>query len=655
MDDLQELQQKAQALDEQGDPSAALDTYLRLLDLTPPPSAAGLWLRVGGIQQSLGETAAALDSYQRALDGFAAAELDNLALVAVQRLLRADPDRAESYLRFGQICAARGYRRDARHGFLEYAERAASSGDADRAVRALQDYLRRFPDDSAVRRRVAELGGSTEAPSTVQSEPLPLELLSGFDAPSQDAEPASPADTAPGESPAADSEPEVLRLEGFEPTHAEVEWSRDAASAPELPRLVDDLPLEPTMAGVEEAETLLSPPAGPDGESADELPLLDFGEPGPDDSDHAVPALPELQPHQGWEPFSGDDDEDELPELGAGAGLTAPAEAEPLPELAPAPVDPSARLRRRLELDADDLQAHRELVALLDASGATAALAEALEQALAAFERTDLTSEAMDAARRLAVLWPGNVARLRRWAELAARAQDPLAEVAAQLALAHAHEAALDRASASAAYRRALELDPGNAEARTGLAALTPAAAPPPADYVDLGALILSDEPEPDATRFQVDAEQPSGDEQQDFEEILSLFRQKVAESIDPKDAASHYDLGLAFKEMGLLDDAIAQLQRALRGGANPLATLEVLGECFLEKGENALAARVLDRATRLHNAAEADLVGVYYWLGCSQQSLGELAQARGCFERVIAVDIGFRDAAARLQALRAG
>ena len=88
-------------------------------------------------------------------------------------------------------------------------------------------------------------------------------------------------------------------------------------------------------------------------------------------------------------------------------------------------------------------------------------------------------------------------------------------------------------------------------------------------------------------------------------------------------------------------------------GGANPLATLEVLGECFILKGQISLAARVFERATRLDGVGDSDLVGVLYGLARSQEELGQLEEARGTYERVVAVDLAFRDAAGRLQFLQ--
>jgi tetratricopeptide (TPR) repeat protein len=222
--------------------------------------------------------------------------------------------------------------------------------------------------------------------------------------------------------------------------------------------------------------------------------------------------------------------------------------------------------------------------------------------------------------------------------------------IEAYLALAARYEAELDTGRARDALRHVLELDPANEQARAALGSVSPAATPP-RDYIDLGELILAGAPD-EVTRFQVAIGEPTGDEESDFAEILALFRRKVSESLDPKDAASHYDLGLAFKEMGLLDDAIVHLQSALRGGASPLATLEVLGQCFVLKGQLSLAARVFERATRLDGVGDSDLVGVRYGLARCQEDLGQLEEARSNFERVVAVDLSFRDAAARLSAL---
>ena len=59
-----------------------------------------------------------------------------------------------------------------------------------------------------------------------------------------------------------------------------------------------------------------------------------------------------------------------------------------------------------------------------------------------------------------------------------------------------------------------------------------------------------------------VEEQEPSGDEEADFADMLRKFKQGVAENVDPEDYQSHYDLAIAFKEMGLLDEAIAEFPR---------------------------------------------------------------------------------------------
>jgi tetratricopeptide (TPR) repeat protein len=165
--------------------------------------------------------------------------------------------------------------------------------------------------------------------------------------------------------------------------------------------------------------------------------------------------------------------------------------------------------------------------------------------------------------------------------------------------------------------------------------------------FIDLAALLAEDRE--DTTRFRVEEAPPTGDEDHDFAELLSQFKAKLSAHLAPEDAASHYDLGLAFKEMGLVDEAIAEFQIALRNGHMRLKVFEELGQCFLQKGQYTIAEKVLRRALDLRHDDELELLGVYYYLGCAYDELERPEQARDAYERVLAMDINFRDAAERL------
>jgi tetratricopeptide (TPR) repeat protein len=179
---------------------------------------------------------------------------------------------------------------------------------------------------------------------------------------------------------------------------------------------------------------------------------------------------------------------------------------------------------------------------------------------------------------------------------------------------------------------------------------------PPAADreerYIDLGAFIAGDGEEEETTRFRVEETAPTGDEDRDFAELLSQFKSKVQEHLPAEDAAAHYDLGLAFKEMGLIDEAIGEFQVALRAGHMRLKVYEELGDCFLQKEQFNIAEKVLTRALTLKFDDELELLGVYYHLGRTYEALGRRDQARDAYERVLGMDINFGDVTDRLARL---
>jgi tetratricopeptide (TPR) repeat protein len=216
---------------------------------------------------------------------------------------------------------------------------------------------------------------------------------------------------------------------------------------------------------------------------------------------------------------------------------------------------------------------------------------------------------------------------------------------------------------ARAVYHRVLEHDPTNEQALTALSALEPpeeaapepaavAAGPAPAekgDFIDLGALILEDEPMLKDTRMRIEEEEPTGDEQRDFEEMLSEFKRGIEANLADEDWQAHYDLGVAFKEMGLIDEAITEFQKALRSPEGRLRTAEALGGCFYERGQYAVAATVLRRAVEADTAGDEEKIGLLYWLGRCEEQLGRHADALAHYQRVFSVDIGFQDVSQRV------
>ena len=84
------------------------------------------------------------------------------------------------------------------------------------------------------------------------------------------------------------------------------------------------------------------------------------------------------------------------------------------------------------------------------------------------------------------------------------------------------------------------------------------------------------------------------------------------------------------------------------------LRTAEALGQTFFEQGRPAVAEAVL-RSVERGTEDDADKIGVLYWLGRALEAQGKGTDARGCYDRVLAVDVSFHDVADRVTSLSTG
>jgi tetratricopeptide (TPR) repeat protein len=301
----------------------------------------------------------------------------------------------------------------------------------------------------------------------------------------------------------------------------------------------------------------------------------------------------------------------------------------------------------------DWLLRRRLAEALFEAGERDAALAE-LETAQQGLAAQGELSASADIADTLVQVSPERIAFHQKRVALSVRLKDQQRLRVAYLDLADALVRIGEEARARAVYARVLEIDPYDGRARAALGSAAPPAPPKPgADgpFVNL-AEWLRDEDAPMSTRMRMREPTISGDEQADFHALLRHFKEGVARSLGEDDYDSHYDLGVAYKEMGLLDDAIEEFQKALRSRSHRLPAYEALGQCFVEQGRHQVAATVLSRALHEPGLDDEQRVGVLYLLAYSCEALKRWDEARSYYQRVYATDIHFRDTAARLAAL---
>ncbi len=327
-------------------------------------------------------------------------------------------------------------------------------------------------------------------------------------------------------------------------------------------------------------------------------------------------------------------------------------------------------LEDRVLDDPDNPQVHRALGEALLATGEHGRGVEELDLALSRFEELEDWDQANDVAEELARLEPSGIRYFQKLVELAYRVGHRGRVIDAYLELGDALVRVGAVEKALAVYGRVAESEPDNARARSAIDSLSPPAPPAPPvvapappsapaaeGFVDLGAMVLDSDigAKPKDTRMRVQDEEPTGDEERDFADMLKQFKRGLDENLDDEDYQSHYDLGVAFKEMGLLDEAIAEFQKALRSPDARLRTSEALGSSFFDKGQFAVAEAILRRAVDGLSGQDDEKIGLLYWLGRALEAEGRAQEAQPYYRRALAVDIHFMDLADRLRVISQG
>jgi tetratricopeptide (TPR) repeat protein len=135
-----------------------------------------------------------------------------------------------------------------------------------------------------------------------------------------------------------------------------------------------------------------------------------------------------------------------------------------------------------------------------------------------------------------------------------------------------------------------------------------------------------------------------AGTEEEGFEQVFNAFKSGVERELGDGDHEARYDLGIAYKEMGLLDDAIGEFRIAMQVEARRLSCLHMLGLCALELGRTADAAAHLEQALSLPDLPDDQRVPLRYDLARAYSVQGDVERARAGFEAVRAADPSFGD-----------
>jgi hypothetical protein len=146
-----------------------------------------------------------------------------------------------------------------------------------------------------------------------------------------------------------------------------------------------------------------------------------------------------------------------------------------------------------------------------------------------------------------------------------------------------------------------------------------------------------------------------------DLADMFGEIRHELEEDVSAseEDPETHYNLGVAFREMGLLDEAIGELQKVCqavdRGNPFPqvMQTYTWLAQCFLDKGVPEAAIRWYEKALKLPNLDDETRMALHYELGSSYETAGDKTAALRYFMEVYGSNIDYRDVGERIKALK--
>jgi pilus assembly protein FimV len=139
---------------------------------------------------------------------------------------------------------------------------------------------------------------------------------------------------------------------------------------------------------------------------------------------------------------------------------------------------------------------------------------------------------------------------------------------------------------------------------------------------------------------------------EQSLEEIVEGFKKGVAEHLSPTDYDTHFNLGIAYREMGLLDEAIGEFQVAAKDAGHLVLCCSMLGLCFLDKGLPELAVKWYKRGLDAPGLTEEDNLGLLYDLGCAYLAVDDKASAYKAFVDLYGINNAYRDVVARIEEL---
>ena len=119
------------------------------------------------------------------------------------------------------------------------------------------------------------------------------------------------------------------------------------------------------------------------------------------------------------------------------------------------------------------------------------------------------------------------------------------------------------------------------------------------------------------------------------------------------KDSEMHYHLGIAYKEMDLLDDAISEFELASSHLSLNVDCFVMIGNCYMMKGDYGKSIDYFKMASEMKGLSQEKLARLYFNLGLAYEGRGTISEALNVLGQAMELDPSFSEAREKIKKLQ--
>jgi pilus assembly protein FimV len=144
----------------------------------------------------------------------------------------------------------------------------------------------------------------------------------------------------------------------------------------------------------------------------------------------------------------------------------------------------------------------------------------------------------------------------------------------------------------------------------------------------------------------------PDGPESSDLDAVFRDFRDEVSRDSDASESEQQFKLGLTYRDMGMIDDAIRELGWAARSPRRRFEAASLVARLLRDRGNVAAAVEWFERAAEAPAPTPDAGRELLFELGQTLEAADETARALAVYLELRSDAGEFRDVSARIQRL---